>query len=195
VVIIDVDQKENKLILSERETGVDELKSLISKYNVGDVVEGEITGVVDFGVFIKLEEGLEGLAHISELDWGLVEDPANLFQVGDKVKAQIINIKDNKISLSIKSLKANPWEDAKDKYKREDIVKGVVIKYNKYGALVSIEEGVAGLVHISEFESETDMKNRLELGKSYNFRITLFDPQEQKLILAYLPEEKTQAPQ
>jgi ribosomal protein S1 len=183
VVIIDVNQKEDKLIFSEKETEAGELKNIISKYKIGDVVEGEITGIVDFGVFVKIEEGLEGLAHISELDWGLVEDPSTLFEVGQKLPAQIISIKDDKISLSIKALKFNPWESAKDKYKKDQTVKGVVIKYNKYGALVSIEEGVAGLAHISEFESE-HMKDKLELGKPYDFKITLFEPEDQKLILS-----------
>ncbi len=185
VTIINADKKENKLIFSEKETQAGELKNLIAKYKIGDVVEGEITGVVDFGVFLKIEEGLEGLAHISELDWGLVEDPSKLFKVGDKVNAQIISIKDDKISLSIKALKYNPWEGAKNKYKKDDEVSGVVIKFNRYGALVSIEEGVAGLVHISEFESDEEMKKTLELGKSYNFKILLFEPDEQKLILSH----------
>ncbi|MFC1756883.1 S1 RNA-binding domain-containing protein [Patescibacteria group bacterium] len=185
VTIIDVDKKEGKLIFSEKETEAGELKDIISKYNIGDVVEGEITGIVDFGVFIKVEEGLEGLVHISELDWGLVEDPSNLFEVGQIIPAQIIAIKDDKISLSIKALKFNPWESAKNKYKKDQDVKGVVIKYNKYGTLISIEEGVAGLVHISEFESEDEMKTKLELGKSYEFKITLFEPEEQRLILTF----------
>jgi ribosomal protein S1 len=184
VIIIDVNQEEEKLIFSEKETEVDELKNIISKYKVGDVIDGEVTGIVDFGVFIKIEDVLEGLAHISELDWGLVEDPANLFRVGDKVTAQIISIKNDKISLSIKALKFNPWQNAKSKYKKGDAVKGVVIKFNKHGTLVSIEEGVAGLVHISEFESEEEMKSKLELGKSYNFKINLFEPDEQRLILS-----------
>jgi len=188
VVIIDTDQKEDKLIFSEKETGLGELKNIISKYKVGDIVEGEITGVVDFGIFIKIEEGLEGLAHISELDWKLVENPADLFRVGEKIHAQIIAIKNDKISLSIKALKFNPWEGAKNKYKKDEVVKGVVIKFNKYGALVSIEEGVAGLAHISEFESEENMKSKLEIGKSYDFKINLFEPEEEKLILSLVTE-------
>jgi len=186
VTIIGVNQEENKLIFSEKETEAGELKNKISKYKVGDVIEGEITGVVDFGVFLKIENGLEGLAHISELDWGLVEDPAKIFKVGEKIPAQIIDVKNGKVSLSIKALKLNPWDNVKDKYKKDQEVTGVVIKYNKYGALVSIEEGVAGLIHISEFESEDEMKNKLELGKSYNFKISLFEPEEERLILSLI---------
>lgn len=188
VTIIDIDSRENKLIFSEKETEANDLKELISKYKIGDVIEGIITGIVDFGVFIKVEEGLEGLAHISELDWSLVENPANLFKVGEKIHAQIISIKDGKISLSIKALKFNPWENAQNKYNKGDVVKGVVIKFNRHGALVSIEEGMAGLAHISEFGSDEEMRNKIELGKSYNFKISLFEPENQRLILNYVPE-------
>lgn len=189
--IITADPKEGKLIFSER-TGneAEEKASLIDKYQVGDAIDGEITGVVDFGVFVKLEQGLEGLVHISELDWGLVEDPHSLFNVGDAVKVKVIEIKDSKISLSIKALKENPWHTAADRYKKGMEIPGVIIKYNKHGALVSIEEGVAGLVHVSEFESPAQLRETLELGKTYPFNISLFEPKEQRMTLSYVNTEK-----
>lgn len=189
VTIIAANQEEEKLIFSEKETQSEELKETLLKYKVGDTVEGEITGVVDFGVFIKIEEGLEGLAHISELSWSLVEDPRSLFEQGKLVKAKIIAIEGGKISLSIKALEEDPWDRVKDKYKKSDIVQGVVIRLNRYGALVAIEEGVAGLVHISEFGTEKTMREKIELGKTYPFQITLFEPKERRMTLAYLGEE------
>jgi small subunit ribosomal protein S1 len=193
VLIIALDPQEGKLIFSEKGTEADELKDIIAKYKVGDILECEITGVVDFGVFVKIEDGLEGLVHISELDWSLVENPADLFKAGDKVNCQIIEIKDDKISLSIKALKPNPWTSAQEKYKKGDIVKGVIIKFNKHGALASIEEGIAGLVHISEFGNEKEMKEKMELGKSYLFQIVLFEPESHRLILNFV-DEKNPAP-
>lgn len=191
VRIITADAKEGKLIFSERTGAEDEEKtSLIDKYQVGDVVEGEVTGAVDFGVFVKLEQGLEGLVHISELDWGLVEDPRALFKVGDSVNVKVIEIKDGKISLSVKALKENPWKTAADRYKKGMEVSGVIIKYNKHGALASIEEGVAGLVHISEFESPAELRDSLELGKSYPFQITLFEPKDQRMTLSFVGKKK-----
>ncbi len=190
VCIISALAKENKLIFSEKNPESKDREEIVNKYVVGDVLEAEITGVVDFGVFIKIEDGLEGLVHISELDWGLVEDPRSLFKVGDKVKAKVIEIKDGKISLSIKALKSNPWTEAAKKYKKDDIVQAVVIKFNRHGALASIEEGVAGLVHISEFGSEDKLRNNIELGKSYPFKITLFDPKDQKMALSFQGEKK-----
>ena len=97
----------------------------------------------------------------------------------------MIDVKDGKISLSIKQLGDDPWTTAAKKYKKDDLVEAAVIKYNKYGALASIEEGVAGLVHVSEFESEAALKNELGLGKVYKFKITLFDPKEHKMTLSY----------
>ncbi|HWH07046.1 MAG TPA: S1 RNA-binding domain-containing protein [Candidatus Paceibacterota bacterium] len=191
VRIITADAKEGKLIFSERTGAEEEEKtSLIDKYAVGDVIEGEVTGAVDFGVFVKLEQGLEGLVHISELDWGLVEDPRALFKVGDTVKVKVIEIKDGKISLSVKALKENPWKTAQDRYKKGMEVSGVIIKYNKHGALASIEEGVAGLVHISEFGTPAELREALELGKSYPFQITLFEPKDQRMTLAYVGPKK-----
>lgn len=186
VVIITADQKEGKLIFSEKgPQEKEEKEEKVSRYAVGDVLDGVVTGAVDFGVFVKLEEGLEGLVHISELDWGLVEDTRALYKIGDKVKVKVIEVKDDKISLSIKQLQENPWVAAAKKYAKDQIAQGVIIKYNKHGALASIEEGVAGLVHISEFASEQELKNTLELGKSYPFKITLFEPKEQRMTFSY----------
>ena len=191
VRIITADAKEGKLIFSERVGNESEEKaSLIDKYHVGDAVEGEVTGIVDFGVFVKLEQGLEGLVHISELDWGLVEDPHTLFNVGDKVRVKVIEIKDGKVSLSIKALKENPWHTAADRYKKGMEVPGVVIKYNKHGALASIEEGVAGLVHVSEFATPQELRETLELGKTYPFSIALFEPKDQRMTLTFTGKSK-----
>ncbi len=186
VVMITADQKEHKLIFSEKGLQEKEEKEeKVGKYEVGDVLTGEVTGAVDFGIFVKVEQGLEGLVHISELDWGLVEDTRALYKVGDKVKVKVIEVKDDKISLSIKQLRENPWVEASRKYKKDQIVNAVVIKYNRHGALASIEEGVAGLVHISEFEKEEELKTALSLGNVYPFKITLFEPNEQKMTLSY----------
>jgi small subunit ribosomal protein S1 len=185
VSIITADPKEGKLIFSEKNLDNKARREMTDKYALGDVVEGEVTGAVDFGVFVKLEEGLEGLVHISELDWALVDNPRERYKAGDKIKAKIIEVKDGKISLSVKALKPNPWMEADKKYKTGAKVEGVVIKYNKHGALVSIEEGVAGLVHISEFHDETDLKNSLVLGKAYPFTINIFDPKSQRMTLLF----------
>jgi small subunit ribosomal protein S1 len=186
VTIIGTNPKDGKLIFSEKSPESGDKEKIIDKYSLGDELAGEVTGIVDFGIFVKIEEGLEGLVHISEIDWGLVDDPHKFTKVGEKIKVKIIEIKDGKISLSIKALKENPWNEAAQKYKKDDVVTGVVIKFNKYGALASIEEGVAGLVHVSEFGTEEKLREKLELGKTYSFKITIFDPKEQKMALSFV---------
>lgn len=189
VTIIGASPKEGKLIFSEKNPETKDKENIVARYALGDELVGEVTGLVDFGIFVKLEEGLEGLVHISEIDWGLVENPKTMFKIGEKVRVKVIEIKDDKISLSIKALKENPWREAEKKYKKDNIVKGIIIKFNKYGALASIEEGVAGLVHLSEFGSEEKLREMLEMGKVYNFKITLFDPKEQKMALSFVDKK------
>lgn len=189
VAIISALPKEGKLIFSEKESSPLERQEVMSKYTIGEELECTVAGIVDFGIFLKVEEGLEGLVHISEIDWGLVEDPRTMFKIGDKVRAKVIEIKDGKISLSVKALKENPWKEFEGQLKKGDIVKGVVIKFNKHGALASIKEGVAGLVHNSLFGSEAKLREKLELGKTYNFQITLFEPKEQRMTLSYIEEK------
>ncbi|MDA1335172.1 MAG: S1 RNA-binding domain-containing protein [bacterium] len=187
--IITADPKEEKLIFSEKAMEPDELKEKLTNYSLEGEYEGEVSGVVEFGVFVKLEEGLEGLVHISELDWALVENPADLYSVGDKTKVKIIAIEGDKISLSIKALKPDPWKDAK--LEKGDIAEGTVIKLNKYGAFVRLDKfaGLSGLSHISEFGSLQKMRETIELNKSYPFQVVVFQPELHKLSLAFLGED------
>ncbi len=183
--VITADAKEQKLIFTEKGINSEEKAEMVDKYRVGDAHDGEITGATDFGVFVKLEDGLEGLVHISEMDWALVEDPKSRYKVADKIRVQVIEVKDGKVSLSIKALIEDPWKSATKKYKKGDKVDAVIIKYNKHGALASIEEGVAGLVHISEFGGTEQLRGALSLGGLYPFTITLFDPEDHKMTLSF----------
>lgn len=190
VTILTANSKEGKLIFTQKEGGqvnsnIGETKKTGAsrKYEVGESVDGVVTGVAEFGVFIKLDDGSEGMVHISEISWSLIDNPKSLYKTGDRVKAKVIEIKDGKLSLSIKALSENPWASAASRYKKGDKVSGVVIKFNKYGALLSIEEGVAGLMHISEFGSEEAMKKALSLGKICHCFISLFDPKEERMTL------------
>ena len=189
--VITADAKEQKLIFTEKGINSEEKAEMVDKYRVGDAHDGEVTGATDFGVFVKLEDGLEGLVHISEMDWALVEDPKARYKVGEKVRVQVIEVKDGKVSLSIKALAEDPWKAAAAKYKKGDTVNAVIIKYNKHGALASIEEGVAGLVHVSEFGGSDQLREQLNLGSSYPFTITLFDPEDHKMTLSFT-EGKTE---
>lgn len=190
VRVLDFDAKEGKLIVSEKAAEEEHLKKAIRNYKVGDIVMGSVSGIVDWGVFVKWpadEEMLEGLVHISELDWQLVENPADLVKVGDELTVQIIDIANDRISLSLKRLKADPWKTASALLEKGMIIDGLVKKFNPYGAFVEINCGssecLQGLCHISEFGSEEKMKVVLEVGKKYQFKLLTFVPEEHRMSL------------
>ena len=160
---------------------------------VGDVVDGIISGVADFGAFIRFvnDPEVEGLIHISELDHKLVENPKEIVKVDESVKAMITDIKEGRVSLSLKALKPDPWKGLEEKFKEGQRVKGIPFKYNPFGAFVNVEGAlVQGLIHVSEFGGVEEMKNVLELGRSYEFVIDVLKPEEKRLILKIKKVEK-----
>jgi len=190
VKVLDSLAEENKLILSEKAKTEEKIKEILKDYKKGDIIEGEITGVADFGAFIKFpspaEEGkeqIEGLIHISELDWQLVENPAEVVKVGEVVKSQIIDINKNQVFLSLKSLKQNPWDEIEKEYKKGDTIKGKVIKFSAFGAFVEVSPKIRGLCHISEFGSQQKMEEFLKPGETYDFQILLIEPKEHRMSL------------
>ncbi|MBI2644328.1 MAG: S1 RNA-binding domain-containing protein [Candidatus Wildermuthbacteria bacterium] len=188
VQIFDIDPKENKIILSERAKERLKVKELLQNYQVGDVVEGTITGVVDFGAFVsfgKEGEEIEGLIHISEIDWQIIEDPSKFLAAGDKIAAKIIDISNGRVSLSLKALKEDPWKNIGEKYKKLDFIKGKVTKMNPYGAFVEIEPKIQGLAHISEFGTKKKMEEELLVGETYNFQIIDLNPAEHRMSLRF----------
>jgi len=192
VKILNMDSRKEVLVFSEKATETEKIKEILKKYKVGDVVEGEITGIVDFGAFIKFyadSEEIEGLIHISELDWQLIEDPGEIVKVGQKIQAKIIEItEDGRVSLSLKALKKDPWENIEERHKKGDVVEGKVTKFNPFGAFVGIENKIQGLAHISEFGTKNEMEKILKIGQSYKFKILQIDSREHKMTLT-LQEE------
>lgn len=185
VKIITNTQNMNKLIVSEREVANENIKGLLGKYKVGDVVEGIISGVADFGAFIRFidQPAIEGLIHISELDHKLIEHPKEVVKVNDTVRAQVVEIKDGRVSLSLKALKANPWETVADKYKEGETVAGTIARFNPFGAFVALDNDIQGLVHVTEFGGVDEMKQKIEIGKKYKFTIGSLKPAEKRIIL------------
>lgn len=183
VRIIDIDENEQKLIFSEKAANEEVLKNILANYKVGDVVEGEITGVVSFGAFVKFGDNLEGLIHISELGWKLIDHPKEIVKVGDKLKVKIIDISGTQVSLSIKALQENPWLKAAEKYKIGQEYKGTVTKLNPYGAFVFLDKDIHGLAHISQFGSREKMDRMLKVGQEYLFKITSMKPEVHRMSL------------
>ncbi len=185
--IIDVNQREKKLIVSEKATEEKKLKIALEKYKVGDTVEGIITGIVDFGAFIKFDD-LEGLIHISEMDWQIINNPNEIFSVGDQIKAEIIEIDGDRVSLSTRALRENPWTKVEEKYQVGQTVKGTVVKFNPFGAFIKLDKNIQGLAHISEFGTEKKMEETIEIGKEYEFKIISIKASEYRMALKPITE-------
>lgn len=195
VRILDVDSETEKLIVSERAASSEKEKEVISQLKVGDVIEGEVSGVVDFGAFVKFlppskadsdrdSDKLEGLVHISELAWQLINDPRTIVKTGDKVNAKIISIDDTRISLSMKALAKDPWSEISEKYKVGDIVKGRIDKINPFGAFVYLDKDIHGLAHVSEFQEVypgKKMNEVLNAGETYSWKILSIEPKEHRM--------------
>jgi small subunit ribosomal protein S1 len=201
--------EENKLILSEKAKGEKMMREMLKDYKKGDIIEGTITGIADFGAFIRfgskrgasevqkaegvIVEGeetvgkpaneIEGLIHISELDWQLVQNPAEVVKVGETVKAEIIDINNNQVFLSLKRLKENPWQELEKNYKKGDIIKGKVVSFSPFGAFVEVMPKIRGLCHISEFAGQKEMEEALKVGQEYDFEILQLEPREHRMSL------------
>ncbi len=185
VRILDADRESEKLIVSEKAAQSEKERELINLFQIGDVVEGEVSGVVDFGAFVKFapkndgaskpnHEKLEGLVHISELAWQLIDDPREMIKTGDIVQAKIIGIEETRISLSMKALKEDPWTTVDQKYKIGDLVTGKVDKINHFGAFVYLDEDIHGLAHVSEFQEiypGKKIEDVFQEGSSYTWKI------------------------
>ena len=156
VKIIEYNKEKEKISLSIKQFSPDPWKSVKEKYSVGDEVEGKVIKIKDFGAFIEIEEGLNGLLHISEMAWAYVKNPSELISEGEVLKLRILEIEPEKkkISLGLKQLLANPWEDVKKKYPIGLVVEGKITQVTSYGANVELEAGVSGTVHLSEIDWE-----------------------------------------
>lgn len=185
VKILDFNLRSDKLILSEKETTTKGVKEKLERYKPGDIINGIISGVADFGAFIKFVDDpeVEGLIHISELDHKLIENPKEIVKVNDEVKAKILDIKDGRVTLSLKALKEDPWLKVPEKYSAGMDIQGKVTRFNPFGAFVSLDPEIQGLIHVSEFGSVEEMKKVIEVGKSYSFHIDSVKPQEKRITL------------
>ena len=189
VKIINLDKDEEKLVVSEKAVQVKEEEKLIKELKIGDKIEGEVSGIVDFGAFVKFK-GLEGLVHISEMAWQLVEDPRQVIKIGQKIKAKIIGIDGPRISLSLKSLQEDPWKKAVKSYKVGQKVNGTVTKLNPFGAFVQLDSDIHGLVHLSKMTAEDGKAKELKVGEKYDFEILSIEPEEHRMGLALFSKEK-----
>jgi len=186
VKLIDVNEESGKLIVSEKAVWETKQESVLSRYKTGDKVEGDVTAVTDFGAFVRFDNNLEGLVHISEIAWQRIEHPRDVLKIGDHVRAEIINIEGAKIFLSMKKLVDDPWKRVGDKFKVGQMIKGKVIKINPFGLFVELDPDIHGLAHISELSQKPvkDVNEIARIGDEFEFRIVSIDPDNHRLGLS-----------
>lgn len=185
VRILDADRKSNKLIFSEKEAVKDGLAERFEKLAVGDQVEGVVTGVVDFGVFVNVE-GIEGLVHISEISWERVNNPSDYVKTGQTIKAKIIAIDKDRLSLSMKQLTQDPWLTEVQNFSKGDKVEGTVTRITPFGAFVQVSPAIEALVHISELgdSNNVDPEKVFTLNERKEFVILDIDKENRKISLS-----------
>jgi len=199
VKILDFNEAENKLIVSEKAIKEEAAKEELSKMKVGDLIEGKITEVTDFGAFVKISDTLDGLIHSSEIDWKFIEDPREVLHSGDDITAKIISLDGGRVSLSLKALKDDPWLKAEEKYQPGNKVKGRVIKIRNNGAFVELRDpepssttsygaGIIAFFPVAELGGQ-NLNEVFEIGKEHDFAIVSIDIKDHKMVLT-LPGNK-----
>lgn len=191
VRVLDVSRKDNKLIFSEKEAVKNDMQARFSELKVGDVVEGVITGVIDFGAFVNVD-GIEGLIHISEISWERVDNPRSYVKVGENAKAKIIAIDKDRLSLSLKQMSEDPWLEQVKAFKKGDVVEGKVTRITPFGAFVQLSPSVEALVHVSEMSDEetVDPEQLFKLNEKKEFKVLEIDTENRKIALS-LKDAKT----
>jgi small subunit ribosomal protein S1 len=185
VRILDVSRKDNKLIFSEKEAVKDDMQARFAELKVGDVVEGIVTGVIDFGAFVNVD-GIEGLIHISEISWERVENPRDYVKVGETVKAKIIAIDKDRLSLSLKQMQEDPWLKEVKAFKKGDNVEGKITRITPFGAFVQLSPSVEALVHVSEMgdDDNIDPEKIFQLNEKKEFKVLEIDTEARKISLS-----------
>ncbi|MBM4261662.1 MAG: 30S ribosomal protein S1 [Deltaproteobacteria bacterium] len=168
VVVLKFDSEKERISLGMKQLTLDPWHTVAEKYPVGTRIQGKVISLMDYGAFVELESGIEGLIHVSEMSWTKkVAHPSKLLQVGQNVEVGVLNVDPNhrRISLGLKQVMANPWEEAKEKYPVGTVIKGPVRNITDFGIFVGIEEGIDGLVHISDLHWTKKIKHPSELFK------------------------------
>jgi len=185
VRVLDVSRKDNKLIFSEKEAVKDDMQARFAELKVGDVVEGIVTGVIDFGAFVNVD-GIEGLIHISEISWERVENPRDYVKVGETVKAKIIAIDKDRLSLSLKQMSEDPWLKEVKQFNKGDVVEGKITRITPFGAFVQLSSSVEALVHVSEMgdDDNIDPEKIFQLNEKKEFKVLDIDTDARKISLS-----------
>lgn len=189
VVIVALDRDNRRMSLSIKRLHDDPWKVVADKFHINDKISGAITNITDFGIFVQLYDGVDGLVHISDISWTEhIVHPADRYKKGDVVEATILSIdpENKKISLGIKQLTPDPWENITNEYPIGKIVEGTISKVTNFGAFVRLASGIEGLVHISELaEKDVDkVEDIVQVGQTMQFKVIKASKEERKLGLS-----------
>lgn len=189
VKVLKYDQEKQRVSLGLKQMSQDPWTSVSEKYPPGSVVEGKVVSLTNYGAFVSLEDGVEGLIHVSEMSWNKkVKNPSKLLSVGDTVKAKVLEVdtENKKISLGMKQLEENPWEALVYKYPIGSTVKGKISNITDFGIFVNVEEGIDGLVHVSDISYSGKVKNPAEMfekGQEVEAKVLHIDVENEKFSL------------
>ena len=186
VRVINIDEEEKRIILSEREALKEEREKIMAELAVGKVFDWVVSGTSSYWLFVTIGGTVEGLVHISELTYGHVNDIARLGKVGDKMQVKVIGLENGKISLSAKQIKGDPWSSIPRSIKQGDIIEWEVIRFVPYGVFVRVYDDINGLIHLSEL-SQKSIQNPNEivkLGQMVKAKVILLDPRKRKIGLS-----------
>ncbi len=188
VKVLDFDEKNNKISLSLKALEANPWDSVTEKYKEGDIIDGRIVSLVEYGAFVEVVPGVEGLVHISEMSWNKsIKNPSQIVKEGDVIKVKILKMETNnrKISLGMKQVEEDPWTLVLEKYKEGDVITGEVKNVTDFGAFIEIETGIEGLLHVSDIAWERIEKPQdiVKNGQKIEVKILKFNPSERKISL------------
>jgi len=198
VVILNVNREKEKIALGLKQKTASPWDEVEEKYPVGSRIRGTVVNIVSYGAFVKIEEGLEGLMHISEMSWTRrVNHPSEMLGVGDEIEVMVLEINKGKqeISLGMKQTEVNPWTLVKQKYPPATVINGIVRNMTNYGAFIEIEEGIDGLLHVSDLSWTRKIGHPSEvLSKGQNIRCVVLAVDEEKMRVALGLKQLTEDP-
>jgi small subunit ribosomal protein S1 len=188
-MVLQVDTAERRISLGIKQVEPNPWQQLAEKYQTGARIEGKVRNLTDFGAFVEVEEGIDGLIHISDMSWNKrIAHPSEVLKKGDTVDAVVLSIdaENQRLSLGLKQLGEDVWEEFFNRQQEGDIVDGKVVRLTNFGAFVEIEEGIEGLLHVSEVDDERVEKpeDKLVVGESYRMKIIKISPLERKIGLS-----------
>ncbi|MDP2688621.1 MAG: 30S ribosomal protein S1 [Deltaproteobacteria bacterium] len=186
VMVLDIDAGAKRISLGLKQVEPNPWEDVESRYPKGTRIKGVVKNITDFGVFIGIEEGIDGLVHVSDLSWRKVKHPSEVFKKGQEVEALVLNIDsaNKRFSLSTKLLEKNPWQGVEERYKPGMIVEGTVTSVADFGAFVEIEEGLEGLVHVSELSRGKQKGSDISVGDMVEVEVLNVDPEDNKIGLS-----------